>query len=63
MLHVEYAERRLKYGILFTFSLFYEYCNLAYVRIHVLHRVNQAQNAIYILLAASHYSTRRGSMH
>ena len=29
-LHVEYAERRLKYGILFTFSPFYEYSNLEY---------------------------------
>jgi len=29
-LHVEYAERRLKYGILFTFNPFYEYSNLEY---------------------------------
>jgi len=30
-LHVEYAEQRIKYGILFTVRLFYEYITLAYV--------------------------------
>jgi len=39
-LHVEYAGRRIEYGILFIFSLFYEYSNLEYIHIHVIHRVN-----------------------
>jgi len=63
-LHVEYAERGNKYGILFIFSLFCEYRTLEYVRIHVIYRVDQAECGIYILVAASHeyvntYSTRR----
>jgi len=37
-LHVEYAERGNEYGILFIFSLFYEYIHLQYVRIHVIYR-------------------------
>jgi len=55
---------RMKYGILFIFSLFYEYSNLAYVHIHVIYRVNQAEYGIHIRVAASQeyvniYSTRR----
>jgi len=62
--HVEYAERRTKYGILFIFSLFSEYIKLEYVRVPVMFRVNQAKHGIHILVAASHeyvntYSTRR----
>ena len=34
-LYVEYAEQRLNYGILFTFSLFYEYSNLEYEHVSV----------------------------
>jgi len=34
-LHVEYVERRIKYGILFIFSPFYEYSNLEYVHVPV----------------------------
>jgi len=42
----------IKYGILFMFSLFYEYRNLECVRIHVICRVNQAEYVIRILVAA-----------
>jgi len=35
VLYVECAERRLKYGILFIYSRFYEYSNLEYVRVPV----------------------------
>jgi len=63
-MHVEYTERRTKYGILFMFSLFYEYSNLEYVHIRVICRVNQAEYVIRLLVAASQeyvntYSTRR----
>ena len=47
-LDVEYAERgkEYEYGILFIFSLFCEYMHLEleYARIHVIFRVNQAEN-------------------
>jgi len=33
--HVEYAEQRMKYGILFIPGLFYEYIHLDYVRVPV----------------------------
>ena len=64
VLHVEYAERSIQYGILFRLSLFYEYINLEYVRIHDIYRVNQAEYVIRIRVAASQeevntYSTRR----
>jgi len=64
-LHVEYVERSTKYGILFIFSLFGEYMNLEYVRIHVICRVNPAECAIPIPMAAPQeyvntYSTPRG---
>ena len=63
-LHVEYAERRRKYGILFIFSLFCEYIDLEYVRVPVIYRVNQAEYVIHIRVAASQeylnrYSARR----
>ena len=35
VLHVEYAKRRIKYGILFIFSPFDEYSNLEYVAVPV----------------------------
>jgi len=55
---------RIKYEILFRFSLFYEYSNLEYVHIRVIHRVNQAEDVIRIRVAASQeyvttYSTCR----
>jgi len=64
ILHVKYAEQRLKYGILFIFSPFYGHINLAYVRVPVISRVHQAEYTIHVLLAASQeyantYSTRR----
>ena len=34
-LYVEYAEQRMKYGILFISSLFYEYIHLEYARVAV----------------------------
>jgi len=51
-------------GILFIFSLFYEYSRLEYVHIHVIYRVHQAEYGIHILVAASQdyvntYSTCR----
>jgi len=63
-LHVEHAERRNKYQILFMFSLFYEYSNLEYAHICVIYRVTQAEYEIRILMAAPQeyvntYSTRR----
>ena len=64
ILYVEYAKGRIQYGILFTFSLFYEYSNLEYVHIHAIYRVNQAEYVIHVLVAASQeyvntYATRR----
>ena len=63
ILHVEYAERGKEYGILFIFSLSYEYIHLEYIRIHVIYRVIQAEYAIHILVVAppeyvNVYSTR-----
>ena len=49
-LHVEYAGGRIKYGVLFTFSLFYGYSNLACVHIHVIYRVNRAEYIIRMWL-------------
>jgi len=46
-LHVEYAERRIEYGILFIVSLLYEYTNLEYVHIYVICRVGQAEYVIH----------------
>jgi len=55
---------RIKYGMLFLFSLFYEYSNLECVYIHAIYRVDQAEYVIRILVAASQecvkpYSTSR----
>jgi len=48
-LHVEYAERKIKYSILFMFSPFSEYSNLEYV--HVLSNTGfTRQNALFIFL-------------
>jgi len=63
-LHVEYAERRRKYGILFIFRPVYEYSNLEYEHVPVEYRLHQAENGIHIRVAASQvyvntYSTRR----
>jgi len=63
-LHVEYAERGNKHGIIFIFSLFCENLHLEYVRIHVNYRVNQAEYVVHILAVAPQeyvniYSTRR----
>ena len=53
-LHVEYAERRKEYGILSIFSLFCEYFQLEYVRIHAIYRVYEAEYGIHILVVAPH---------
>jgi len=51
---------RKQYGILFIFSLFYEYSNLEYVHIHVIYRVAQAEYGIRILKEyVNTYSTCR----
>jgi len=65
-LHVEYAEQRIRDGILFICSSFYEYSHLGYEHVPVQYRVHQAEDVIRILLAASHeyvntYSTRRAT--
>jgi len=57
-------KRRTNYGILFIFNLLFEYINLEYVRMHVICRVNLAEYAICIPMAAPQeyvniYSTRR----
>jgi len=64
ILHVEYAERSIQYGILFIFSLICEYTNLECVQVPVIYRVDQAEYVIHIRVAASQeyentYSTRR----
>jgi len=64
ILHVEYVERRTKYGILFIFSLFCEYSYFEYVRINAICRVNQAEYIFRIRIVAPQeyvniYSTRR----
>jgi len=64
ILRVEYAERGEEYGILFIFSLFCDYIQLEYTRIHVMYRDNQAEHGIHILVVAPQeyvnvYSTRR----
>jgi len=65
-LHVEYAERGKYYGILSIFSLFCEYIQFEYVRLHVIYRGTQAEYGIHIHVAAPQeyvntYSTRRAS--
>jgi len=40
VLHVEYAEREKKHGILFIFSLLCEYTTLEYERVHVIDKVS-----------------------
>ena len=63
-LHVEYAEQGKEYGIISIVSLFCEYIHLEYERIHVIYRVNQAENVFHIIVVAAQeyvniYSTRR----
>jgi len=63
-LHVEYAGRSRKYGILCISDLLCEYINLEYVRVPVIYRVNQAECVIHSPVAAlqeyvNTYSTRR----
>ena len=62
-LHVEYAERIRRYGILFIFSLLCEYINLEYVWVPVIYRVDQAEYVHNIVAASQEYvntySTRR----
>jgi len=48
--------------------LFYEYSNLEYVRVYVIHRITQAEYGICLRMAASQeyvntYSTRRHVSH
>jgi len=52
------------YGIPFIIGLFCAYSNLEYVRVPVIHRINQAEYVIHVCVAASQeyvntYSTRR----
>jgi len=64
-LHVEYADPRRKYVILFIFSLFCEYINLEHVRIPVIHRSSQDQveYVIHIRVAASQENVNMYSTH
>jgi len=50
---VEYAERRINYGILFLFRPFYECSIPEYEHVPVLNRVHQAEYIIHIRVAAS----------
>jgi len=52
-LHVEYADRRITYGIIFIFRPIYEYSNLEYEHVLVYH---QAESVIHIRVAASQES-------
>jgi len=52
ILHVEYAERGKEYGTLFISSLFCEYLDLEYVRIHVIYKVEQVEYVIRALVVA-----------
>ena len=66
ILYAEYVERTTKYEILFVISLFCEYTNLEYARVHSICRVHQAKHAIPIPMAAPQecvntYSTRKAS--
>ena len=56
-LYVEYAKGRIQYGILFIFSLFYEYRHLEYVHVHAIYRVNQAEYVIFIFVWLRHRNT------
>jgi len=63
-LHVEYAEQRIKYGILSIFNRVCEYIHLEYVHIHGIYRIHQAEYGIHVLVVAQHeyvniYSTCR----
>ena len=68
-LHVEYTERRIKYGIHFIFSPVYEYSTIEYERVAVQYRVHRAEDIIHFPVAASQecvniystYMTRRGA--
>jgi len=57
-LHVENAELRYKYGIIFIVSLFCEYTILEDVRVPVRYRVNQAEYVLRIIAAVSHAYVR-----
>ena len=52
-LHVEYAEGRMTYGILFIFSPCYEYSNVECVHVPVQYTVLQAEYVVRIRVAAS----------
>jgi len=62
-LHVEYAERRIQLGILFTFSLFGEYSHVEHVHIHVTCRVNQAEYVIRIPVAVPQEYVKQSTGH
>jgi len=61
--HVEFAERRKKYCILFMSSLFHEYSNLEYGHIYVIYRVRQAEYVIRILVAVPREYPGHPQMH
>jgi len=53
-----------KYILLFRCSLFCEYINLEYVRIHIIYRVHQTEYTILVAAPQEYvntYSTRRGA--
>jgi len=62
-LHVDYAERRINYGILFIFSPFHEYSNLKYEHIPVYYRVHRAEYGIHIAVAASQEYVKQSTGH
>jgi len=62
---LKYEGWRIASGLLFIFSLLYEYRHLEYVHLHGIYRVGQAEYITRIRAAASQeyvnaYTTRRG---
>jgi len=48
-LHIEYVERRAKYGILIIFSLFCEYSHREYVRFNIIYIIYRDTPAEYVI--------------
>ena len=62
-LPVEYAGRRIEYGILFILSLCYTCSNVEYVHIHVIYRVHQAEYGIPVFVVAPQEYVNRTTGH
>ena len=62
-LYVEYAEQRVKYGILFIFSPIYEYSHVEYEHVPIYYRVHQAEYGIHIIIAVSQEYVKQSTGH